>query len=218
MDGWQIHIHASDLNRSYLAQAAVGKFRPWALRSISEEMKTDCFAQDGRVWTIHPRYKQWISFHQMNLVESEFSAPLAEGVRFDLILCRNVMMYFTPKVSRHLVAQFHGSLEEGGWLLVGASEYNLENYTAFQTVNTPEAKLYQEAWPCADCDDAPRSHHPQRLENATRNARRQPGISSCRPRTHRVRYRRPSTRHGASARTRGSWRLAERGRMSRNDC
>jgi chemotaxis protein methyltransferase CheR len=175
MDGWQIHIHASDLNRSYLAQAAVGKFRPWALRSISEEIKRDCFTQDGRVWTIHPRYKQRISFHQMNLVDSEFSAPLAEGAHFDLILCRNVMMYFTPKVNRRLVAQFHRSLEEGGWLLVGASEYNLENYTAFQTVNTPEAKLYQKAAPVriATTPEPPS----QRLENATPTPA-EPGISS----------------------------------------
>jgi chemotaxis protein methyltransferase CheR len=172
MDGWQIHIYASDLNRSYLAQAAEGKFRAWALRSISEEMKRDCFTQDGRVWTIHPRYKQWISFHQMNLVGSEFSAPLAEGIHFNLILCRNVMMYFTPKVNHHLVAQFHRSLDEGGWLLVGASECNLENYTAFRTVNTPEAKLYQKAAPAGTEPEPPSL----RLENATPMAAVGPGI------------------------------------------
>ena len=144
-DGWQIHIYASDLNRGYLAQAAEGKFRAWALRSISEEMKKDWFTQDGRVWTIHPRFKQWISFHQMNLVESDFSTPQPAGAHLDLILCRNVMIYFTPEVNRHLVAHFHRALAAGGWLVVGASEYNLEHYTAFQTVNAPEAKLYRKA-------------------------------------------------------------------------
>ncbi len=126
--GWQIAIHATDLNRSYLAQAAKGKFRAWALRSTSEEVKRECFSKEGLTWTIHPRYKQWISFHHMNLVESEFATPFAAGTDFDLILCRNVMIYFTPEVNRRLIGQFHQSLGDGGWLVVGAAEHNLENY------------------------------------------------------------------------------------------
>ena len=66
-------IHATDLNRSFLTQAAEGRFRAGALRSTSDEVKRECFSKEGLVWTIHPRYKEWISFHQMNLVESEFA-------------------------------------------------------------------------------------------------------------------------------------------------
>jgi chemotaxis protein methyltransferase CheR len=143
MEGWQIHIYASDLNRSYLTQAAAGKFRAWALRSTSDQMKRECCSNHGRIWTIDPQYKKWISFHQINLVGSKFSTPASEGGRFDLILCRNVMIYFAPEVNRRLVAEFHGSLEDGGWLVVGASEYNLETYTAFRTVSVTDAKLYQ---------------------------------------------------------------------------
>jgi chemotaxis protein methyltransferase CheR len=141
--GWQISICASDLNRRYLAQAAEGRFRPWALRSTSDAMKRECFTKQGQMWTIQPRYKQWISFHHMNLVGSEFNMPDIENAHFDLILCRNVMIYFAPEVNRHLIAHFHRSLEDGGWLVVGASEYNLEFYTAFRTVNVTDAKLYQ---------------------------------------------------------------------------
>ena len=143
IEGWQISISASDLNRNYLAQAAGGKFRPWALRSTSDEMKRECFTNQGLIWTIHPRYKQWISFHHMNLVGSEFQMPGIENAHFDLILCRNVMIYFAPGVNRQLIAHFHRSLDDGGWLVVGASEYNLESYTAFRTVNVTGAKLYQ---------------------------------------------------------------------------
>jgi chemotaxis protein methyltransferase CheR len=140
--GWQVEIHASDLNRGYLAQAADGKFRQWALRATSDEMKENCFSNEGSIWTIHPRYKQWISFHHMNLVESEFDTSWSQG-QFDLILCRNVMMYFTPEVNRGLIGRFHQSLGDGGWLLVGAVENCQEHFTAFQTVNTAGARLYQ---------------------------------------------------------------------------
>jgi chemotaxis protein methyltransferase CheR len=147
IEGWQISICASDLNRSYLARAAEGKFRPWALRSVSDEIKRECFTKDGNIWTIHPRYKPWISFHCMNLVGSEFHTPGVDNSHFDLILCRNVMIYFTPQVNQQLITNFHGALDDGGWLVVAAPEYNLEHYTAFRTVSAAEAKLYQKATP-----------------------------------------------------------------------
>jgi chemotaxis protein methyltransferase CheR len=159
LDGWQICIYASDLNRSYLAQAEEAKFRAWALRSTSDEIKHECFSKEGLHWTIHTRYKQWISFHHMNLVGSEFVYPFSERTHFDLILCRNVMIYFAPEVNLHLVGQFHRSLTEGGWLVVGAPEYNLVHYSAFRTVNVPGAKLYQKvtqaALPAAEYLDQP---------------------------------------------------------------
>jgi chemotaxis protein methyltransferase CheR len=152
MDGWQIAIHATDLNRGYLTQAAEGKFRASALRSLSDEMKSECFSKEGRLWSIHPRYKQWISFQQMNLVDSEFSTPWAADTYFDLILCRNVMIYFAPEVNRRLVGRLHHSLGVGGWLVVGAAEHNLENYQAFHTVDGPGTKLYRK--PPADVAQA----------------------------------------------------------------
>jgi chemotaxis protein methyltransferase CheR len=142
VDDWQVCIYASDLNQSYLTQAAEGKFRAWALRSTSAEMKRDCFSNKGLSFTIHPRYKEWISFHHLNLVGQEFSTPRADA-RFDLILCRNVMIYFAREAVRRLIGRFHECLEEGGWLVVGAPEYNLENYKAFRTVTTNGARVYQ---------------------------------------------------------------------------
>jgi chemotaxis protein methyltransferase CheR len=143
ISGWQVRIYATDLNRSFLAKAAEGKFRAFALRSTSDQVKRECFSREGLVWTIQSRYKQWISFYHMNLVEGEFSTPFSADTPFDLILCRNVMIYFAPEASRRLIGQFHQSLGDGGWLVGGASEHNLENYTAFRTVAAEGTKLYQ---------------------------------------------------------------------------
>jgi len=140
--GWQVHIDATDLNGSYLTRAAEGKFRPWALRSISDRVKRECFSKQGLELTIHPRYKEWISFHRMNLAGSEFSTVFAAGA-FDLILCRNVMIYFRPETTRRLIGQLHKSLGNEGWLVVGASENNVENYTDFRNVPAAGATLYQ---------------------------------------------------------------------------
>jgi chemotaxis protein methyltransferase CheR len=106
-------------------------------------VKRECFSKEGLVWTIDPRYRQRISFHQMNLVASEFSAPWPDGKLFDLILCRNVMIYFTPEVNRRLIGQLHDSLADDGWLVVGASEHGLDSYQAFRTSDVANARVYQ---------------------------------------------------------------------------
>jgi chemotaxis protein methyltransferase CheR len=147
IQGWHVGIDATDLNRGYLVQAAEGKFRAWAFRSTSDEVKRECFSKEGLVWTIHPRYKQWISFHQMNLVDSEFPKPWPGGTCFDLILCRNVMIYFTPEVNRRLIGELHNSLGDGGWLVVGAAEHGLDCYQAFRSSDVTRARIYQKSPP-----------------------------------------------------------------------
>jgi chemotaxis protein methyltransferase CheR len=147
IDGWQVAIDATDLNRGYLAQAAAGKFRAWAFRSTPDEVKRECFSKEGLVWTIHSRYKQWISFHHMNLVEREFPTPWPDGTVFDLILCRNVMIYFAPEVNRRLIGQLHNSLGDDGWLVVGAAEHGLDGYQAFRTSDVSKARIYQKLPP-----------------------------------------------------------------------
>jgi chemotaxis protein methyltransferase CheR len=141
--GWQVEIHGTDLNQTYLARAAAGEFRAWALRSTPDAVKRECFRKQGLVWTIHPQFKRWVSFHQMNLVESRLSMPFSMGQHFDLILCRNVMIYFKPEVSRRLIGHFHQALNEEGWLVVGATEHNLVDQSSFSPVRTAGAKVYQ---------------------------------------------------------------------------
>lgn len=145
--GWQVAIDGTDLNRDFLDQAVEGKFRAWALRSLTAEMTRKCFSQDGLVWTIHPRYQQWVSFRQRNLAGSEFSMPLAGGANYDLILCRNVMIYFTSQARHRLVEQLYQSLGYGGWLVLGASEHSLQTYRGFRPVHADGAKLYQKNAP-----------------------------------------------------------------------
>lgn len=141
--GWEVRILATDINQRFLAEAGEGKFGEWAFRSTPEEVKRRCFASDGRLWTIHPEYKRWISFQRMNLVEDAFPSWQSDTADFDLILCRNVMIYFSLETTRRLIAQFHASLGSGGWFLVGPTEPNLDNFTAFRQVNAAGTTLYQ---------------------------------------------------------------------------
>ena len=166
--GWDVSICATDLNRSYLAKAAEGKFTESALRSTSDEVKLECFSKEGQTWTIHPRYKRWISFQRLNLIEETFPSASAGIADFDLILCRNVTIYFAPATTRRLIGQLAASLADDGWLVVGAVEQNQEDFAAFRAVNTPGATVYQKmASPRAENERAP---EPPPLPRAAREA------------------------------------------------
>jgi chemotaxis protein methyltransferase CheR len=146
LEGWDIAIHATDLNRNFLDLAASGKFRAWALRATPDELKRSCFSWDGSVWTIDPQYKQWISFDRLNLADGHFVAPW-NPCTIDLILCRNVMIYFWEDVNLQLIRRFHHALGPDGWLLVGGTEHNANRFSSFRTVDHQGARFYQKVAP-----------------------------------------------------------------------
>ena len=120
-----------------------GRFEEWAFRSTPEELKQACFLPVGRSWLIAPEYKEWVRFQYHNMVQQPFPSLPDNLFAFDIILCRNVLIYFNQEIIRRLLEQFHDSLVEGGWLLVGHAEPNIDLFRAFRTVNAPGVVLYQ---------------------------------------------------------------------------
>lgn len=141
--GWDVSILATDINRRFLASAWDGRFNDWALRSATDEFKDKCFVTEGRDWVIRPPYRRDVLFQYHNLVRHPFPSLTHNLAAFDLIFCRNVMMYFDREVMRRLVTQFRASLVDGGWMLVGPSETDVDLFREFRTVNVPGTTLYQ---------------------------------------------------------------------------
>jgi len=163
--GWDISILGTDINREFLVQAQRGEFAEWAFRAGSEDIKRSCFMHSEKLWTIRPEFNQGVSFQYHNLVQHPFPSLLNNLSAFDLILCRNVMIYFDHGVVHRLVNQFYQCLVDGGWFLVGHAEPNTELFRSFHTVNVPGAVLYQkrkEALPLSGPCPAPIDHDESR--------------------------------------------------------
>ena len=141
--GWDITILGTDINRDFLERAQRGEFPEWAFRSGSDDVKRMCFSRTGNLWRINPQYKQGVSFQYHNLAQHPFPTLLNTSSAFDVILCRNVMIYFHSDTIRRIVDQFYKCLVVGGWLLVGHAEANVETFRSFRTLNAPGAVLYQ---------------------------------------------------------------------------
>lgn len=124
--GWQVSILGTDINHRALAQARVGEFSNWELRTMSEEMKRRCFRPSGKSWAIMPEYRKDLHFEHQNLVENVEPFTRAHAGMFDIVLCRNVMIYFAPEIMRRVIQSCRECLASGGWLLVGHAEPYLE--------------------------------------------------------------------------------------------
>lgn len=112
-------IHATDISDNALAQAKEGTYTPDSLKNISTPLKKRYFTElpDGRS-TISPKISEKVHFSKMNLMDP---FPLAFQ-SFDIIFCRNVMIYFTPEIRRQLAKRYFDALNPGGYLFIGMSE------------------------------------------------------------------------------------------------
>jgi chemotaxis protein methyltransferase CheR len=141
IEGWDVSILATDINIEFLARAREARFGAWALRETSAAMKAACFLQDGKDWVLRPEYRKGVTFEYHNLA-SEMN-PAADGEPFDLIVCRNVIIYFSPERMRSVIDNFYRCLNVGGWLIVGHAEPNLEMFHSFELVSDLNATAYR---------------------------------------------------------------------------
>lgn len=122
LQGWQVSVLATDINRRALAQARAGVFTNWDLRTVADDLKHRCFLPSGKNWLIRPEYQKDVEFSRQNLATDLEHFSRANSGFFDIILCRNVMIYFEPELMRRVVFGLRECLAAGGWLLVGHAE------------------------------------------------------------------------------------------------
>lgn len=141
--GWHVSVIGTDINQKFLARARDGRYDEWAFRATPDDVRRDCFDRVGKQWQIKPEYRSFVSFQYHNLIRNRFPSLLDNLAGLDIIICRNVVIYFSRETVEVLVPCFHETLVDGGWLVMGHAEPNMELFRDFRTVNTPGAVLYQ---------------------------------------------------------------------------
>jgi chemotaxis protein methyltransferase CheR len=140
---WSIQILGTDINRKFLRIAETGEYDPWALRGTPPHVLHRCFTKQGTKWQLTAPCREGVSFQNHNLATDSFPDGSRSLADFDLIICRNVMIYFDQPSIQKLARQFYDALLPGGWLAVGHAEPHTETFRMFRTVNTTGAVLYQ---------------------------------------------------------------------------
>lgn len=144
--GWHVTIRATDINGGFLRKAAAGVYGEWSFRQAPARLKERYFerTKDGR-YAILPEIRRRVTFAHLNLVEDVFPSLETDTNAMDLILCRNVLMYFTPAQVGKVIGNLHRALLDGGWLAVSLCEASSALFPQFLAVNATDAILYQKS-------------------------------------------------------------------------
>jgi chemotaxis protein methyltransferase CheR len=113
-------IRAVDLNPAVLDKARAGRYTAWALRETPPALQQRWFRPDGRDLVLDDTIRGAVTFEERNLAEDD--AELWPPGTYDLVFCRNVLMYFTPQVAQAVVARIARALAPGGTLFLGHAE------------------------------------------------------------------------------------------------
>lgn len=119
---WDMHILATDINKRALRQAREGIYRPRALRVTEPRYRDKYFRSLGGAYAIDRRVKEMVDFSYLNLQTGVFPSALNGTAEVDILLCRNVMIYFRLPTIKRIVEKFSQCLCPGGYLFLGHAE------------------------------------------------------------------------------------------------
>ena len=140
---WNITVVATDINPHFLRKAARGVYGEWSFRDTPEPIRERYFRKrkDGR-WELHARIRNRVAFSYLNLAEDVYPSLLNNTNAMDVILCRNVLMYFNADQAKTVCGNFFRSLVDGGWLIVSPTETSNTLFSSFSPVQFPGAVIY----------------------------------------------------------------------------
>lgn len=134
-----IQILGTDISPRVLEQARTGSYEGIAVsRGLSAERKQRYFKQAGESWQIVEPIRARITFRELNLMQSYTALG-----KFDVIFCRNVLIYFSTELKRDILARMAKALNPSGYLVLGGSE-SISNYSdEFDLVRWRSGVIYK---------------------------------------------------------------------------
>jgi chemotaxis protein methyltransferase CheR len=136
-DNFLISVYGTDIDDSSLMAAKGGNYLPRQVTNVKPDYLDKYFIIDGENYQVSDQVKEIVKFKKHDLfTENRMS-------HFDLILCRNVMIYFTKEMQAKLVTRFYRSLNLGGYIVFGKTEGLLGNIKDNFTIVNSEERIYQ---------------------------------------------------------------------------
>ncbi len=117
-ENWKIEIYATDISETALAQAKKGEYNQFEIqRGLPIQMVMKYFKQDGQTWSLNDKIKSMVKFEPFNLLQ-----PMERLGTFDIIFCRNVLIYFDEETKKKVLQNMMKRLPTDGFLFLGGSE------------------------------------------------------------------------------------------------
>ncbi len=142
-----LEILATDINENSINKAKNGIYSDWSFRGIDNNLIKKYFTRTGTKYIISDKIKEMVKFKIHNLSKDSYLFDETKRNKWDIILCRNVLMYFTPEIIKYCAQNFHASLNEGGWFITSQVELNDEYFSIFQKISDSGGIFYRK---CSD--------------------------------------------------------------------
>ncbi len=134
-----IQIMATDISPSMLRDASAARYDKMSLaRGIEDERLKRYFISQGDRWEVRPEIRSRVTFRELNLMKS-----YAGLGRFDIVFCRNVLIYFSSDLKKDILTRIAQVMQPRGWLFLGGSESPTSYSDLFEMVRTPDGVVYR---------------------------------------------------------------------------
>ncbi len=141
----KVRIHGTDISLQAISKAKEGIYTERAIRGLDARYLNRYFSKQENGYVLSPEIKGMVDFAHLNLSEDPF--PTASMPLWDIIFCRNVIIYFTADHSRKLMKNFYDTLADGGFLFAGFSETMRYLNEDFVPIQVEDAFIYQKPSP-----------------------------------------------------------------------
>jgi chemotaxis protein methyltransferase CheR len=139
LDPSAFEIHAFDVNEAAIARARAACYARWALRETTPGRVAAWFTKHGRDFALAPQIRDAVTFERRNIL----AADTWPAAFYDVVLCRNVLMYFAGPAMAATVARMAASLRPGGFLLLGYAETLSRTTHGLEVCHTHGAFYYR---------------------------------------------------------------------------
>lgn len=139
LSGWRINLAATDLSQEMLQRSRVGRYSQVEVnRGLPTPLLLKWFRQEGAFWQLDDKIRSMITFTQMNLTQPWPAMPM-----WDLVLLRNVMIYFDNAAKTNILGRVARVLCKDGYLLLGGAETTLNLDDSYYRIEALKTGFYQ---------------------------------------------------------------------------
>jgi chemotaxis protein methyltransferase CheR len=119
---WNVLILGTDIDSGAIAKAKQGRYGQWSFRMVPDALRRRYFRLEGNEWVLDERIRRMVTFRVANLVEDVFPDSGSELHDMDMILCRNVFIYFDPAAVSSVASKLSDTLVDGGYFMTAHTE------------------------------------------------------------------------------------------------
>lgn len=139
LSSWRVNLSATDISCEMLQRSRAGRYSQVEVnRGLTTELLNKWFRQEGAFWQLDDRIRDAITYTQMNLAQAWPSMPM-----WDLVLVRNVMIYFDNDVKKSILGRVGRVLRKDGYLLLGGAETTFNLDDSFARAEALKSGFYQ---------------------------------------------------------------------------